>query len=682
MPESPPPGILPMFLRGSTAEKYGFKTGEGVMDLVDSKLLNKEEVMKEISTMGVMSDFEPAKKQIEASPGEDLFFVIDKQQTYGEVFLLCYTAESKEDYMSKAAEAAAALEAQRQAEIEAAEAAEAAAYARANVVYEDKPLEPKPWITETSADTELEVELLSSSTKRELVCLEIYRPKRNLKLPCKFMDRNADVSGVTEFRALKDPNFVAVKESDIGLQAAPSLLTSSAQTTFNLSTNKACQYESLGLPSESENTPEVHSKVELCLFLEKAAALLESALQQNETIDIFNDTFKTTGDDEGEGTRDENDLREIKNFADPNYSKEKRLTAIDWMPKMQGMVATSAVRNISFDERSSLSGHVYTSHILLWDFKQLVRPYLLMQSAHEIYSFQFNRTIPGLVVGGSITGQVVLWDISSYVSTTQRNKSAQQDDDDVTISPVLPKVISNIESSHKRPVADIFWLPPNTQINWRGQLVADEYLDNNSYQFITISGDATIMVWDIRYQEIANDELRHIGRAKHMVVEKLKEGGVKVLWAPIFKAHLKRNDGVGELSLCKISGTCTLKPSVAQSAKVAGDYRSHVLIADEEGDLMSVDLCALPKEGSDAKKGGDDDDDAGHAELARDFIKWMVKDHSRPAVSINQSPFMPDIVLTVSDWSFHIWKVGEHRPIFVSPKSKAYITCGVWSPSR
>ena len=62
----PPPGVQPLFLRGVTCEKYGFMTGEGVMDLVDYIFLSKDEIMKEIQGLGVMSDLEPAKKAIES----------------------------------------------------------------------------------------------------------------------------------------------------------------------------------------------------------------------------------------------------------------------------------------------------------------------------------------------------------------------------------------------------------------------------------------------------------------------------------------------------------------------------------------------------------------------------------------------------------------------------------------
>ena len=48
MPEAAPKGIHPLFLRGVTAEKYGFKVGDGIMDLVDHLYLKKEDILKEV----------------------------------------------------------------------------------------------------------------------------------------------------------------------------------------------------------------------------------------------------------------------------------------------------------------------------------------------------------------------------------------------------------------------------------------------------------------------------------------------------------------------------------------------------------------------------------------------------------------------------------------------------------
>ena len=185
------------------------------------------------------------------------------------------------------------------------------------------------------------------------------------------------------------------------------------------------------------------------------------------------------------------------------------------------MVAVSAVKNLSFDQRVSASGQTSISYILLWDFRQLVKPQLLMQSNHDIFTFRFNKSKQGLVAGGCITGQVLLWDISiplasftkkqgHHSSRKINQKQVEGDDEEIKLAPILPKYISNIDHSHKKCVADLLWLPPTTQINHRGQLVGQEYLDGNSYQFVTVAGDGLVMVWDIRFEAIAMDELKVI----------------------------------------------------------------------------------------------------------------------------------------------------------------------------
>ena len=50
--------------------------------------------------------------------------------------------------------------------------------------------------------------------------IEINRPKEQLGKAIRFYDRNADVSGITEFRGVKDPNFKSIVEKDTGFQAA------------------------------------------------------------------------------------------------------------------------------------------------------------------------------------------------------------------------------------------------------------------------------------------------------------------------------------------------------------------------------------------------------------------------------------------------------------------------------
>lgn len=654
------------------------------MDLVDHAFLKKEDVMKEIVTLGVMSDFEPAKKYVDSYQGEDLLFVVDKAQKYGEIFLLCYTEEARADFMRGIEEAQEAIAAQRRVEEEAEAARIEAEIARQNIKYEDKPLAPREWVHATSADTDLEVQQMTHKPSREPIAYEVIRPKKYTKQSFRFLDRNPEAF---DFRAMKDHNFKRIREADSGIQVAPPSVDSAAQTTWYRSINKSVQYEA---PPPHLEPEEGQKMDELLDFLERVTVKVESALQQNEAVDIFHETFRMVGDDDvQEGARMEDELREIKNFADPTYSKSKSLVAIDWLPKYQGMVAVSAVKNISFDQRVAHSGQTATAYILLWDFRFLVRPQMLLQSNFEVFTFRFNRIRPGLVAGGTITGQVVLWDVTDVLAKLSKHKTQNQrnqrteDDDEGKLAPIAPKYISHVDYSHKRTVADLVWLPPNTQVNYRGQLVGQEHLDGNSYQFVTVSGDGVVMVWDIRYEEIAQDELKHIGRAKHFMLEKAasKDAPQKAIWVPIFKAPLKRLEGVGELSLCKVNASGNLKASVGSGTALHGDIRSHLMISTEEGDVIFSDICAK-KEAHHAAKGGDDEEDKEEGESGRQFVRWMAQDHPRPCVALQQSPFFPDIVLSVGDWNFHIWKVGDDKPLFVSPVSSEYLTCGAWSPTR
>lgn len=514
MPESAPKGVFALFLRGVTAEKFGFKTGVGVMDLVNHLFIKKDDIVKEIQTLGVMSDFEPAKKCLDSCKGDDILFIVDKAQKYGETFLMCFSEEAREEFLRSAQEVQDAVDDQKKEE-EMIEAAKVAAeIARQSIKFEDKPLTPRIWISSSLVDTENEIRLMTHKPAREPIAFEISRPKKHTKLGLRFLDRNAESY---EFRAYKDNNFRSIRESDLGIQIAPQMSNSTAQTTWFRSINKSIQYEA---PQPEVEPEEGEKKDELLAFLERVTVKVETALQQNEAVDIFHETFRMTGDDDiQEGAHADDELREIKNFADPTYSKSKTLAAIDWLPKIQGMVAVSAVRNVSFDQRVSVSGQTSTSYILLWDFRQLVKPQLLMQSHHEVFTFRFNKHKQGLVAGGCITGQVVLWDISTSLASVtkkQGNHSARKigqkqvegDEEEIKLAPIMPKFVSNVDYSHKKCVADLIWLPPNTQVNFRGQLVGQEYLDGHSYQFVTVAGDGFVMVWDIRFEEIAMDEVK------------------------------------------------------------------------------------------------------------------------------------------------------------------------------
>lgn len=67
------------------------------------------------------------------------------------------------------------------------------------------------------------------------------------------------------------------------------------------------------------------------------------------------------------------------------------------------------------------------SCILFWNFEDLhsIDPIVILSSPLEIISFEFNPKDPNVVVGGSINGQVVLWDIRNIPLTSEPVKKQQ-----------------------------------------------------------------------------------------------------------------------------------------------------------------------------------------------------------------------------------------------------------------
>merc|ERR1712139_59850 len=57
----------------------------------------------------------------------------------------------------------------------------------------------------------------------------------------------------------------------------------------------------------------------------------------------------------------------------------------------------------------------------------------------------------------------------------------------------------------------------------------------------------------------------------------------------------------------------------------------------------------------------------------------------RPMLSLERSPFFKDIMLSVTDCAFYLWKDGVSDHIFQSSymsNASTYFTCGRWSPTR
>ena len=198
--------------------------------------------------------------------------------------------------------------------------------------------------------------------------------------------------------------------------------------------------------------------------------------------------------------------------------------------------------------------------------------------------------------------------------------------------------------SHRNFVSDIQFIPSLVKVDRK-----NPGPDGKMTHFLSCSEDGIVCLWDSR------------------VVEKeLIRNSPDFIWKPFQQIMLFRPDGSGDLGIAKV----LLYPKQATTTFWA---------ASDEGDLVLVDWSIKPPAG------------AGNAEDAAKFAEYVRQTYEternyRPIVALERSHFFEDLILTVHDFHFCIWKTSLDRfnqPIFKSANTfGSHNTCGAFSPTR
>ena len=199
---------------------------------------------------------------------------------------------------------------------------------------------------------------------------------------------------------------------------------------------------------------------------------------------------------------------------------------------------------------------------------------------------------------------------------------------------------SSIVVSHKCFVSDISFISSKINMDKRNP-------SNGRFtHFISVSEDAVVNIWDSRLVE----------------KESLKNTP-EFIWKPLLRMDLFKQDGSGELGLSRIL--------VNRDSTIPNFWA-----LSDEGDLILIDWSVKPPAGG--------DDGPKMVEYVRRTYNSM--NENRPGLALEQSPFFPELLLTVHNFNFAIWKTdleSYDKPIFVSAQTfGAHNTCGAWSPTR
>ena len=121
-------------------------------------------------------------------------------------------------------------------------------------------------------------------------------------------------------------------------------------------------------------------------------------------------------------------------------------------------------------------------------------------------------------------------------------------------------------------------------------------------------------------------------------------------WRPVYVVPLL------SLAGCDLAAT-TLD---FDAAAAAGDFH----VGSFDGELLAATVT--PPEGVDNP----------------DFTKSASRPHCGPVVALARSPYFPDVLLSVGDWSFHVWREGAPAPLFTGGYAAERYTAAAWSPTR
>ncbi|KAI1884840.1 hypothetical protein AGOR_G00213980 [Albula goreensis] len=160
--------------------------------------------------------------------------------------------------------------------------------------------------------------------------------------------------------------------------------------------------------TEEEKLQILHSE-EFMTFFDHSTRIVERALSEH--VDVFFDySGRDLEEKEGE-TQAGAKLSLNRQFMDERWSKHRVVTCLDWSPQYPELLVASYNNNED-------APHEPDGVALVWNMKyKKTTPEYVFHCQSAVMSAAFAKFHPNLVVGGTYSGQIVLWDNRSNKRT-------------------------------------------------------------------------------------------------------------------------------------------------------------------------------------------------------------------------------------------------------------------------
>uniref|UniRef100_A0A6Q2XIC5 Dynein, cytoplasmic 1, intermediate chain 1 n=1 Tax=Esox lucius TaxID=8010 RepID=A0A6Q2XIC5_ESOLU len=160
--------------------------------------------------------------------------------------------------------------------------------------------------------------------------------------------------------------------------------------------------------TEEEREQILHSE-DFLVFFERSVSVVERALA--EESDIFFDYSGRDLEDKDGDMQGGSSLSFNRVFFDEHWSKHRVVTCLDWSPQYPELMVASYNSNED-------TPHEPDGTALVWNMKfKKTTPEYIFHCQSPVMSVGFAQFHPNLVVGGTYSGQIVLWDNRSHRRT-------------------------------------------------------------------------------------------------------------------------------------------------------------------------------------------------------------------------------------------------------------------------
>jgi dynein intermediate chain len=153
-------------------------------------------------------------------------------------------------------------------------------------------------------------------------------------------------------------------------------------------------------------------------FIDRSTKVIEKALDQE--YDILSDyTLQAHGLDDGDdnhgnvGGRGRRKVKELAQFYDERWSKKRMISSIDFSPKFPELLLASYTKNPT-------APHDPDGIVQVWNIHLHDRPEFVFHAQSDILTAKFSPFHPNLIIGGSYSGQVLLWDTRARSAPVQK----------------------------------------------------------------------------------------------------------------------------------------------------------------------------------------------------------------------------------------------------------------------